>query len=201
MVPMAVNRPPQPARRTRELAVGCVEVGGKAPVAIDQEAVQAENLHFLGGFDARGGMPDIVELAPFRRADVVERIALRVEMRLAEERRHQSEKQQEDQPRRVQDQAGGEARHGHHVLRLAEQLAHQRHPPAGLAAGALELVLELGVFEILEVESRRVLHQAHARSVGSRVPKGGCRRERRRGREHRRARPARIRRAAGSPAS
>ena len=87
-------------------------------------------------------------------------------MRLAEERRQQRHQQQHDQPRRIDQQAGGEARHRHHVLRLAEQLRHQGETPAGLAARALELVLELGILEILEVERRGVLHQAHARGVG-----------------------------------
>ena len=38
--------------------------------------------------------------------------------------------------------------------------------PAGLPARALEPVLQLAVLEILEVERRRVLHQAHAGGVG-----------------------------------
>ena len=83
-------------------------------------------------------------------------------MRLAEKGRHQRQKQQGDQPGRIDDQAGGKARHRHDVLRLAEQLPHQRHPSAGLAARALELILEFGVLEIFQVERRRVLHQADA---------------------------------------
>jgi hypothetical protein len=81
-------------------------------------------------------------------------------MRLAEESRHQSQKQQDDEPWRVEDEAGGKACHRDDVLRLTEQLRHKRHPPASLAARPLELILEFGVLEILQVERRRVLHQA-----------------------------------------
>ena len=53
-----------------EPAVGRIEVGGKPPIPVDQEAVEAEDLHFLGGLDACRGLPEIVELAPFRRAEI-----------------------------------------------------------------------------------------------------------------------------------
>ena len=52
------------------------------------------------------------------------------------------------------------------VLHLAEQLAHQVHAPHRLAARAIELVLQVGVLEILEVERRGVLHQPDAGRVG-----------------------------------
>ena len=152
------------AARAARLAV--VEVVGQPPIALDQEAVEAEDLHFLGGLDAgaRSAAHSRARAAPA--CGEIERVALRVEMRLAEEGRHQRQQQQHDQPRRIDDQAGGEAHHRDDVLRLAEQLAHQRHAPAGLPARPLELVLELGVLEVLEVERRGVLHQPHAGGVG-----------------------------------
>jgi hypothetical protein len=55
---------------------------------------------------------------------------------------------------------------GHHILRLAEQLRHQRHATAGLPARALQLVLKIGVFEIFQVQRRCVLHQANAGGIG-----------------------------------
>ena len=147
----------------RQAPVGLVERGREAAIAIDQEVVEAEDLHFLGGLGAGRGLADIVELAPFGRAAEIERIALGVEMRLAEKGGHQRHQQQHDQPGREDDETGREAGHGDEVLRLREKLAHQGHAPAGLAAGALELVLELGILEILEVERRGMLHQPHAR--------------------------------------
>ena len=87
------------------------------------------------------------------------------------------------------------------ILRLAEQLPHQRHPPAGLAARPLELVLELGVLEIFEVERRRMLHQADARGIGHPFRKQAVDQRDDAAEnvgEHRRAR---TRRQAGSPAS
>ncbi len=87
-------------------------------------------------------------------------------MRLADERRDQGQEQQGDQPGGVENQAGGKADHGDDVLRLAEQLPHQRHSSAGLPACPLELVLKFGVLEVFKVERRGVLHQPHAGGVG-----------------------------------
>src|SRR6185503_12818870 len=98
----------------------------------------------------------VVEFAPFGRAEVGERVALRVEVRLAEERGYEGDEKKQDQPRRVDDETGGETHHRHDVLSLAEQLAHQRHAPAGLAARTFELVLELSVFEIFKIENHRM---------------------------------------------
>ena len=149
-----------------QAAVGGVEGLGQRAVALDEERVQAEDLHFLRGLDAGPGLADVVELAPLRRPRVVERVALRVEVRLAEERGHERQHQQRDQPRRVDQQAGGEARDGHHVLGLAEDLAHQRGAAHGLAPRAVQAVLQLAVLEVLEVEGGRVLHEADAGGVG-----------------------------------
>jgi hypothetical protein len=139
-----------------------VEIRGEAQIAINEKVVEAKDFHFLGSLDAGGGLPDIVELASFRRARVVELIALRVEMRFAEEGRHQRQKQQYDQPGRQDDEAGGKAHDGHDILRLPEYLPHQRHPSAGLAPRPLKLVLEFGILEVFQVELCRVLHQADA---------------------------------------
>ena len=124
--------------------------------------MEIEDLHFLGGFNAGRRLPHIIHFAPLRRAPEIQRITLRVEMRFAEEGRHQGEKQECYKPWRIDDEACGEACHRHQVLRLAQHLPHQRHPPAGLAARPLELVLELGVFKIFQVQRCRVLHQADA---------------------------------------
>jgi hypothetical protein len=69
---------------------------------INQEAVEAEEFHFLGRFDAGGGLPNIVKFAPLWRAYEIERIALRIEMRLSEERWNQSGQQQGDEPGRIE---------------------------------------------------------------------------------------------------
>ncbi len=119
--------------------------------------MEAEDLYFLGRLHARRGLADIVEFAPLRRAAEVERVALGVEVRFAEEGGNQRHQQQHDQPGREDDEAGGEARHGDEVLCLAEELAHQGHAAAGLAAGAFELILKAGILEILEVQRRGML--------------------------------------------
>jgi hypothetical protein len=86
-------------------------------------------------------------------------------VRLAEEGRHEGDDEQGDEPGRVHDEPRGEGGDGDDVLRLPEELAHERHPPRRLAAGALQPVLRLGVLEVLEVECGGVLHELHARHV------------------------------------
>ena len=90
-------------------------------------------------------------------------------MRFAQKYRQQRQDQQHDQPRRVEDQPRAEADHRHDVLKLAEQLRHQRHAPARLPPRPLQLVLERGILEILEVQRCGVFHQADARRVADLV--------------------------------
>ncbi len=81
---------------------------------------EAEDLNFFGRVRAGGDLADVIQFAPLRRAHVAERIAQRVEVRFAEERGHQGDGQQHDQPRRVNDQARGEGHDRDDVLGLAE---------------------------------------------------------------------------------
>ncbi len=155
--------PQGPAPRQR--AIGAIEALGQRLVALDEKRVETEDLHFLGGLDAGAGLPHVVQLAALGRAAVVERVAARVEVHLAEKRRDQRDQQQHDQPRGVRDEADGEADDGDDVLRLAEQLPEQRQAAAGLPPRALQAVLQLAVLEVLEIERRGVLHQAHAGGI------------------------------------
>ena len=66
------------------------------------------------------------------------------------------------EPRRVDEETRGEARDGDEVLPLPEELAHEAGASRGLRPRALEAVLELAILVVLEVETRRVLHQPHA---------------------------------------
>ena len=133
---------------------------------LDEEAVETEDLHFLGGLDAGGCLAHIIEFPALGRAAEVEPVALRIEMRLAQEHRHQRHQQQDDQPGREDQETSGEARDGHDVLRLPQQLRHQREAAAGLPARPLELVLKLRILEIFQIEGGGVFHQTDARGVG-----------------------------------
>ena len=62
------QRRPSRARRAASARLAAVEAVGQRPVALDQERVEAEDLHFLRGLDAGAGLAHVVELAPLRRA-------------------------------------------------------------------------------------------------------------------------------------
>src|ERR1700733_3553678 len=73
----------------REFAICRIKIIGKPDVAINQEAVETEDFHLLGGLNAGGGLPNIVEFSPLRRSTEIERVTLRIEMRLSKERGNQ----------------------------------------------------------------------------------------------------------------
>ena len=89
----------------RKQAVGGEESIGQFAEARDEEAVEVEDLDLFRGLDAGAHLPQVFELAPLGRPLEVERVVERVEVRLADERRHQRDRQQQDQPRRVHQQA------------------------------------------------------------------------------------------------
>ena len=74
--------------------------------------------------------------------------------------------EQQDQPGRVDEEAGGERQDGDDRLALAEDLRQQRVAARGLAAGALQPVLVFAGFEVPEIEPGGMLHQLHADHVG-----------------------------------
>ena len=80
-------------------------------------------------------------------------------MRLAQKGRDQRHQQQDDQPGVEDHQPAGKGDNCQHILDLAHKLAEQRHPPAGLAAGAVQLVLEFGILEIFQIQRGRMFHQ------------------------------------------
>src|SRR6185436_578302 len=102
--------------------------------------VQPEDLDFLCGLDARARLTDVVELAPLRGAAEVERVALRVEVRLADEGRDERNGEQRDQLWRKCDEPRGEADDRDDVLRLAKELRDQAGAASGLALCMLEPV-------------------------------------------------------------
>ena len=162
------QRPPH-GPSAGEGAVGAEERLGQLAVTGDHVAMEVEDLHLLRGFHARAHLPHVLELAALRRPGEVERVAQGVEVRFADEGRDQRDRQQQDQPGRIDQQPDGEADDGDRVLDLPEQLAHQVRAAHGLAPGALELVLQLRVLEVGEVQRGRVLHQAHAGGVGEQL--------------------------------
>src|SRR5258706_4260921 len=71
---------------------------GKAPEPLDQELIETEELDLLGGLDAGAKITHIIELPPLGSAEIIEPIALCVELEFAEQRRHKRDQHQHDQP-------------------------------------------------------------------------------------------------------
>ena len=139
---------------------------GQLLEAGDEEIAQPEELELLGRLGAGADIADIIELAPLRRAPAANEIGQGVEARFAPDGRHEAERQEQDQPGRIDKEARAKRHHGDHVLRLAEHLAEERIAARCLASRALEPVLVLGRFEMHEVEPRRMRHQLDADLVG-----------------------------------
>ena len=150
----------------RQPAVVLHDGVGKPLETPDQKRSEAEQLYFLGGLGTGADVAQIFEFAPLRRAHAAEVIGAGVELRLADHGRDERDEQQQDQPRRVKEKAGGEREDGDDRLALAENLRQQRVAARCLAARALQPVLIFAGFEMPEVEPGRVLHQLHADHVG-----------------------------------
>jgi hypothetical protein len=86
---------------------------------------------------------------------------------LAQERGQHRDHQQQQQPGYVHRQRHAQRHQGDHVLDRGEQQGADA--PHRLAPGPLQLVVQLGVLELLQVERRRVAHQLHAGAIGEEV--------------------------------
>ena len=90
-------------------------------------------------------------------------------MGLAQQRGEHRHHQQHQQPGDVHRQRGGERDQGDQILQRRQQHGEQPDPSHRLPPGPLQLVVDLGVLELLQVERRRVLHQLDAGPVGEQV--------------------------------
>ena len=90
-------------------------------------------------------------------------------MRLAEEARQNGHGEQQQQPRIVDHQRGGERGEREHILPHRQQ--HRDEPDArrGLPACPLQVIVELRVLELLEIERRRMPHEPDAHAVGEEI--------------------------------
>ncbi len=149
-----------------ETAVVAHDRVGEPLEAADEERPEAEEFYLLGGFGAGADVAQIFELAPLRGAHAVEVVGAGVELRLADDRWDERDGEQQDQPGRVDEEAGGKRQDGDDRLALAEDLRQQRVAAGGLAAGALQPVLVFAGFEVAEIEPGGMLHQLHADHVG-----------------------------------
>ncbi len=87
-------------------------------------------------------------------------------MQLAQRRRHERHREEQEQPWRVGGESRRQRHHRHGVLGLAEDEAQDGGPAGDLAAGTVEPILLIGGLELLEIEGRGVAHQGEARRVG-----------------------------------
>ena len=153
----------------RQRLVGLVELLGQPVVAAHQEVGQAEQLELLGRDVAGADVAQVVELAALRGPGVEQRVAQRGEVGLAQERGEHRDDQQDQEPGDVHRERRGQRHQGDEILQRREE--HGEEPDAAhrLPAGPLQLVVDLGVLELLQVEGGRVLHQLDAGAVGEQV--------------------------------
>jgi hypothetical protein len=141
-----------------QCAIRPVELVEDALVAIQQAPSQAEELDLLGMVLARqhGFQVDLHARLGRTPAEQAKRIAGK--LRLGHERRQPRQQQHRDGPGREPDEQHAVARQGHGVLRQAEAAHHERERPhRGLAARPCQLVVELGVLEMLQLQRQRLL--------------------------------------------
>jgi hypothetical protein len=90
-------------------------------------------------------------------------------MRLAEEAGEDGERQEEEQPRVVHHERRAERSERDQVLAHRQQHGDEPDARRRLPARSLEMIVEVGVLELLEIEGGGVAHQAHADVVREQV--------------------------------
>ena len=153
----------------REPFVLLVEVVRQLGVPSHEEVRQVEQLDLLRHLVRRARVPQVVEQPPLGSPAEQQRIAQRRVVRLAEERGQYRDDEQQQQPRELDEQHARERRQRHEILRRGEQQGDQSDPAHRLAAGALQMVVGLGILVLRQVERGRMLHQPHADAVREQV--------------------------------
>ncbi len=90
-------------------------------------------------------------------------------MGLAEQRGEYGHHEQHQQPGHVGREGGAERDQRDRVLDRGQQQSKQPDAPDRLPPRALELIVEIGILELLEVEGGRVAHELHAGAVGEEI--------------------------------
>ncbi len=90
-------------------------------------------------------------------------------MGLAEQRGNDGDHQQDEKPWDIERErrAEGDERDG--ILYSRQQEGEQSDTADGLTPGSLELVVEVGILELLEIERRGVAHEVDARAIGKEI--------------------------------
>ena len=141
-----------------EVPVLDVEAAEDLIVAAEHRRAEAEQHHLLGRVLARDEGLEVRLLPGLRGSPAEEAERLAGEAGLGGEHRQRGAGEDSDRERREpeQERAVGDQRDD--VLHQAEGAHHQAERTArGLAAGAGELVVELGVLEVVELEGERLL--------------------------------------------
>ena len=92
-------------------------------------------------------------------------------MRFAQERGDDGGDQQHHEPGRKDDQAGGERNQAQGILADVQDRRQEPDAAGRLAAGALQLVVEDGIFKRGQIQLGGVFDEAHADAVGEAVAK------------------------------
>ncbi len=90
-------------------------------------------------------------------------------MRLANETRQHGDDEQHEEPRRLRGKRDAQRREREDALRHAEQLREQRDATGRPLPRALEMIVERRILELVQIERRRVLHDADADPIREQV--------------------------------
>jgi hypothetical protein len=86
-------------------------------------------------------------------------------MHLTDKGWQECKQDQDDEPRRIGEQADSELKDGEHILCLPEDLGQESSSPGDLTASPLQSVLLITSLELLKIERRRMLHETHTGEV------------------------------------
>src|SRR4051794_26707179 len=131
-----------------------------------QVGAESEDLDLLCGLGAGAEKAQVIELAALGGALVKHGVGEAGKMGLAEEAGDHRGGEQKHEPGGENDQADRKGDEGNGILSDAEDRGEEAHSAGGLAAGAVEFVVEDGVLEAGQVEAGGVFHEAYADAIG-----------------------------------
>src|SRR5262249_32597280 len=141
------------------------ELLGQSAKSRNQPRGESKHLDFLCRFIAGSGVAEVIELAPLRCPPVKQRVFGRSKVRFTQKSWVHRNHEQQEQKRAKHQERGAEGDQRDEILRHGQKHVEQSDAAGCLASGALQLIVELWVLEVIQIEPRRVLHQANAGDV------------------------------------
>ena len=149
-----------------QVDIFAIELIRKAGEPCDEEILQPKKFEFLGGFAAASQHPQVVEFSADRGLAEISGISKKCEVAFSEKCRKNTHNQQQQEPRREQENVCRQRGGRNHLLHQPSNGLNHAEPVGGLHPRPLQSVIEDRIFIRNEIQVRSVLHNPNADVAG-----------------------------------